>query len=400
MKSFLRRLWRLTPTRVVFLFVLLWLGVAVALAFLQVSKAWLLAYMVVTLFYAFFVAGWAMLRTLARMRGVADEGEALDGNQLLEALPVGAMIADYRRRTRAVNNRWLDIFRMPRGQVWKKKYNNFSDPILRRHIDRVMENRQPAYGLSLSTRLPDGDNLLFLADILPFGAGALVVVRPLSREAASAIPYLDVDRYHQLGKTFAHILEHMLSELADISAGLEASDVSLARERVRRLSGLIDRLAMLATAVEERPQEIDVAAWVRTVADLARPFAQQRQVSLEVELAEKLPPAEGRAALLEHALLVLVLNALEVSPPAGTVRLTARPVNEGLEVSVIDRGAGLREEIKDQLFTPFVSTKDEGLGLGLAIARQIAREHGGDLIYQPETPAGSRFALRLPKAFA
>ena len=397
LKRLLRRIARVTPGRVLGLFVLLWLGVALVLAVFKLPKPVLLSYVVLTLIYAFFVAAWAMLRYYARMRGVMDEGEAPPGDLLLEALPEAALVAGPDQHVRAVNDHWLDLFRLSRTQALGKKYKRFTDPVLRGHLDRVLSTGQPAYGLTLSTRLPDGANLLFLADIVPLLDGALIAARPLNPDEAKSNPYLHLDRYHQLGKAYGYFLSHLKVELAALADQVRAGGDPALCDEAARLAARTTRLAAWAEADGGESSEVNAAEVVAAVADLVEPYAKRREVELVIEAADRLPAINGRAVELEHALLVLVLNALDAAPLGSIVRVSARPTADGVEIAVTDRGGDIPLPVRERLFTPFVTSRATGLGLGLSIARQIAREHGGDLLYQPEQPTGSRFTLRLAK---
>ena len=391
----------MTPARVVGLFVLLWLIVAVVLALTQVSKPFLLAYAGATLVYAFFIAMWAMLRTMARMRGVVDEDDGLDGNQLLESLPAGAFIVDKKGRVRGVNNLWLDMFGLPHTQVWRKKYKTFCDPVMRGHLDRVMDSRQSAYALALSAKLPNGRNIRFLADAIPFGGGLLVMTRIYSPELSTTIPYLDVDRHYQLGKAAEHLLPLVHERLIGLQERLPSDDAeSWAAQEITQLGALVGQWSAMAQGAKQPPSAIDASRLVREVVELVEPYAAQAKLSLQVDLAETAPPVTGRAAQLQHALLALLLNAFDTAPAGSDVSVSLRPSAEGIELAVTDHGASLPDKVKERLFSPLVSAAAEGLGLGLALARQIAREHGGDLTYAEVEPTGNRFALRLPKESA
>ncbi len=387
----LQRIARLTPGRVLGLFVLLWLGVSLVLSLNAIDKPLLLGYAGLTLVYAFFVAAWAMMRQYARMRGLMDEGDAPAGDLLLEALPEAALVAGKDQHVRAVNEHWLDLFRLSREQSLGKKYKRFTDPVLRGHLDRVLTTRQPAYGLTLSTKLPDGTNLLFLADIAPLEDGALVTARPLNPDDAKGNPYLHLDRYHQLGKAYGYFLAHLRQEMAELAARL-SSDAD-----VTRLAARVARLSDWAEKNDTETAELQVGEVIKAVVELTEPYARRREVELLAETSNKLAPISGRAVELEHALLVLVLNALDAAPAGSIVRVTIRPTADGAEIAVVDKGAELPPAVRERLFTPFVTSRPSGLGLGLSIARQIAREHGGDLLYQPEPPVGNRFTLRLGK---
>jgi two-component system sensor histidine kinase HydH len=93
----------------------------------------------------------------------------------------------------------------------------------------------------------------------------------------------------------------------------------------------------------------------------------------------------------------LVLNALDAMPEGGSleVRLPS-PTDDVVELQVLDRGPGIPEELFPRLFDPFVSTKETGIGLGLAVSHRIAAGHGGNLSAVNRPGGGACFTLRLP----
>jgi two-component system C4-dicarboxylate transport sensor histidine kinase DctB len=99
---------------------------------------------------------------------------------------------------------------------------------------------------------------------------------------------------------------------------------------------------------------------------------------------------------LEQVLVNLLQNAFEAleATPNPTVRLTVEVTDDWVTLKVIDNGPGLKPEVLDQLFTPFMTTKPKGLGLGLVIAHDILRDFGGDLSAESSS-AGATFILRL-----
>jgi signal transduction histidine kinase len=90
----------------------------------------------------------------------------------------------------------------------------------------------------------------------------------------------------------------------------------------------------------------------------------------------------------------LLDNAAEADPP-GWIRVVARHWAPSVEISIEDRSGGLAREVRERLFEPFVTTKPRGTGLGLAVAREVCRSHGGHLEALP-TDRGTRFVVTLP----
>jgi two-component system C4-dicarboxylate transport sensor histidine kinase DctB len=122
-------------------------------------------------------------------------------------------------------------------------------------------------------------------------------------------------------------------------------------------------------------------------------------VRVEIDTRLLVTPLIGDRTRLEQVVINLVQNAIEAvdGRPDRRVTLTAAPVDRAIELTVADNGPGLDPAIAASLFTPFASAKPEGLGLGLAIARDIAREFGGDITHRPAS-AGAIFVARLKAA--
>jgi signal transduction histidine kinase len=121
---------------------------------------------------------------------------------------------------------------------------------------------------------------------------------------------------------------------------------------------------------------------------------------VRIEAASNLSlPADPE--LLVQVLVNLTVNACQAMPSGGRVRLGARHENGWLVLDVRDEGEGLAPEVATRLFTPFVTTRPDGHGLGLAISQNIALAHGGRLEARPNAPErGTTFSLWLPEATA
>jgi two-component system sensor histidine kinase DctS len=115
--------------------------------------------------------------------------------------------------------------------------------------------------------------------------------------------------------------------------------------------------------------------------------------------------------MVEQVLLNLARNGMQAmpegDPPLGsglrTLRLHAEPAQPGADrawvrFAVTDHGHGLDPDVQAQLFTPFVSTKPEGMGLGLSLCRTVVEQHGGHLQHAPASPRGTVFQFTLPAA--
>jgi signal transduction histidine kinase len=170
-----------------------------------------------------------------------------------------------------------------------------------------------------------------------------------------------------------------------------------------RLEGLVSDLLDLAKMEAHRFRlnlaELQPDALLEQAFDAFGSEAARREVTYERRL-EPLPTVVTDGARVRQIVGNLLDNALRWTPPGGTVRLEARGRAGGLEIVVADTGPGIPEADQESVFEPFIwePTPDgrSGTGLGLTIARQLARALGGDLTVESREGAGSRFRLTLP----
>jgi signal transduction histidine kinase len=114
--------------------------------------------------------------------------------------------------------------------------------------------------------------------------------------------------------------------------------------------------------------------------------------------------AQGDASIeadpgrLKEALLNLVANAIEATPPGGEVVVEVEPRGEAVELAVRDTGRGMHAETLSRIGTPFFTTREGGTGLGVVLARSVIAQHGGSMCYESEPGKGTRVQVTLPVA--
>jgi C4-dicarboxylate-specific signal transduction histidine kinase len=138
---------------------------------------------------------------------------------------------------------------------------------------------------------------------------------------------------------------------------------------------------------------------VRTVLRLMRNDLLNRHVTVESHLAPGTPALRGDRVQLQQVLVNLLLNACEAmaSLPSADrrVRIGVEVRGETIEVKVTDRGPGIDQQLRDEIFMPFRSTKSDGLGLGLAVCKSIIDAHGGTLAVDDNGRGGATFIFVL-----
>ena len=148
-------------------------------------------------------------------------------------------------------------------------------------------------------------------------------------------------------------------------------------------------------------RQIDLNELVTNVAHVVRPDAVGYSCEVETSLAEDLPPIEGDPVQIQQVLVNLVSNALDAMrqtpPDRRKVEISTAGNGEGeVRLSVRDHGTGIRTEVHDRLFDQFFTTKEHGLGMGLAIVRSIVEAHGGKIDAENVADGGACFYFTLP----
>ena len=183
-------------------------------------------------------------------------------------------------------------------------------------------------------------------------------------------------------------------------------------DRIRRsqqhLMGIISDLLNFSR-IEAGQITYDIAPMsllhvIEAAAKLAEPQADAKEVSLEIDVTEPGCIALGDRAKVDQILLNLLSNAIKFTGPKSTVKVQCGVSANVASINVVDTGVGIPADKLETIFEPFVqlgrslSSAHEGMGLGLAISRDLARAMNGDLIVRSTVGAGSTFTLNLPRA--
>ena len=146
---------------------------------------------------------------------------------------------------------------------------------------------------------------------------------------------------------------------------------------------------------------VDLNDVIRTVDRLVRGERLRHQVTVELDLAPDLPPTTGDPIQLQQVVMNLMLNAFAAMDQPGRrmrrlVVRTGRGGRVAVEAEFEDSGTGIAADVIDRLFEPFVTTKPDGLGMGLSICRTILEQHRGELRAANNPAGGATFTLTLP----
>lgn len=165
------------------------------------------------------------------------------------------------------------------------------------------------------------------------------------------------------------------------------------RHEVGRLERILSDVSRFVRQTQAQMELTDIGRVVMEILDFVEPEAQRLSVELVREI-EPTPPQLADATLLKQAFLNLILNAFQAMPHGGTLTTSVRPIGRGVQLRFRDTGEGIPETIRTRLFEPFVSTKKEGTGLGLAVVKRVVELHRGNVTVENDN--GAVFTLWFP----
>ncbi|MGE7958709.1 PAS domain-containing sensor histidine kinase [Pseudomonas sp. NPDC089530] len=234
------------------------------------------------------------------------------------------------------------------------------------------------------------DELAHTARLVTLGELASGIAHEINQPLAAVVNYANASQ------RYLQNLETQPQAAQKVAQGLEriAEQATHAAEVIKRLRAFLRKGG-------RRVQALDIAEVARETVRLCAWEAQACQVTIELRLADNLPPVYADRVLLEQVLLNLLRNAIEanreVHPQQGSqiVLGTEAAAEGGVRVSVSDQGPGVSVEQLPQLFTPFYTSKANGLGLGLSMSRSIVEGFGGDLQAHPQS-RGLKMCCHLP----
>ena len=211
---------------------------------------------------------------------------------------------------------------------------------------------------------------------------------------------------HELNQPLSAIANYCMGSVNRLKSGdYRREDILAAMEKAsaqaERAGKIIRRTREFVKKSEPVRGPAALAEIVEEAIGFAEIEARKAAVAIQVSIPPDLPPVFADRIMIEQVVLNLVKNGIEsmqqTPPEARALNLAARLDGEGMvEVAVADRGCGMTDGQVERLYTPFFTTKAEGMGMGLNICRSIVEFHDGRLWVQPNPGGGSVFRFTLP----
>lgn len=295
--------------------------------------------------------------------------------------------------------------------------------------EAVLAGKAPTEGFEIPFRRQDGERfeaLVYEAPLIDADgrhAGWMAsVVDITERRRAEELAHQQSEKLQhtarlavmgEMASAIAHELNQPLSAIASYAAGclnrVEAGDLDAKKlsgaltklsKQAHRAGQIIRRVYGFVRKADPDMRPCDLGPIIQDMVELMRLEAARRGVRLNMRIAPRLPLVEADSIQIGQLVANLARNGIEamVNTPKTQRVLTITAKAEGSEVrvGVADNGTGIADDIAEQLFTPFFTTKEGGMGMGLKICRSIIEQHGGRLWHEPGTAGGCVFQFVLP----
>lgn len=333
----------------------------------------------------------------------------------------------------SVSDHWLEVMGYRREEVIGRKNTAFLTPESRKYVEEIgfpqflktgRSKNVPLQFVTKSGRVidvllssviersPDGSFLQTLAVIVDVTDRKALENELLNTRKLESVGILAGGIAHDYNNLLAVVLGNVSLARSDLPADDPVGPILLEIEKAAvKARDLTRKLITFSRGGDPVKKPVVMKDLVRTTTELA---LSGTNVTAQFSLPEKLPLTEIDPGQIRQVIQNVVTNAVEAMPEGGTIAVTAavKPVAAGafpglapglhVEINVADKGAGISEPHMDQIFDPYFSTKEKGvhkgMGLGLAMAHSIIRQHRGHIHIESKEGEGSRVSILLPAA--
>ena len=240
--------------------------------------------------------------------------------------------------------------------------------------------------------------------------GALVIFQDITQIKALEEKLRQADRLAALGTLSAGLAHEIKNPLSAIKtfvqllpqkignpSFIEKFNITVPRE-VDRINHLVEDLLELTRKRVRSLVDLKVDSLIHQVIDLHGEELKKKQIALQDHSDQTIPYIRGDAETLYRAFSNLTINAIQAMPNGGTLCISSKldSSSSSVEITFKDTGIGMDELTAKNIFNPFFTTKDKGVGLGLALTRKIIEDHRGTIEVVSEKGTGTTFTILLP----
>jgi signal transduction histidine kinase len=272
-------------------------------------------------------------------------------------------------------------------------------PIIRRdvHLSHLQKEGTLVHVSTQVVRQPDGSVLSVFVELLNAEQANTIAVN---------LEHLDrLANLGLLGAGIAHEIKNALVAVRTfvdllVERSREDELAHLVSDEIARIDAIVQQVLRGAIREEFNMAPLNAHVLLKDALNLLRYELRARSIQLTCKLAASSDRVRGDERQLRHALLNLLINAIEAMKDGGHLDVSTAPaISSGSRqicVTIVDSGSGIRPEHLPRIFSPFFTTKKEGTGLGLAITRRIIQQHGGTISVESKVNEGTTFQVFLP----
>ena len=214
----------------------------------------------------------------------------------------------------------------------------------------------------------------------------------------------------EMAPVFAHEIRNPLGSIkgaaqylrSEIETGENAKLLEIIIEEVDRLNGVVSHFLNYAKPHSANLKELNINDIIAKAVDLIRASNFSANIAIKMDLHPLLPSIALDGEQLIQVILNIAFNAIDAMPEGGTLSIATAKVaddnSDTIEIVISDTGKGIKAEDINNIFKPFFTTKERGVGLGLAVCQRIIRKHGGYIRVKSELDQGTFFYIRLSRS--
>lgn len=350
----------------------------------------------------------------ASVNGGGDYAAAFD------AVWLGLIVLDDSCNVRAINGAAAALLRVQKPDAVSKHVDvvvPFRDVTQTAQLVASGKQRQRAsMEVTLEPKDAGGETSILRATVRPMrredGSAAMIVLEDITQQrvAQESRNSFVAQATHELRTplTSMRLYLEQLVEDGDKDPLVKARCLNVLTSETRRLERVVgDMLSvseMDAGTFQLRVDDVDLPKMFEELEQDYQAAAADKEITFRVDVPPKWPMVRGDRDKIATALHNIISNAIKYTPQGGMVTVRASEANGQLAVDITDNGIGIAPDEQEQVFAKFYRSKDKrvasitGSGIGLALAREVIRMHGGDITLQSAIDKGSTFTLTVPAA--
>jgi signal transduction histidine kinase len=185
---------------------------------------------------------------------------------------------------------------------------------------------------------------------------------------------------------------------AVISSHISPESMQIVINETNRLTNLVKKLLIFSRPIDKKIKDTDINKVINEVVDFIMVERNDKRVSIKCNLSTGLPLIPADENSIKQVFINVLENSYEAISDGGTINIDSKkdPSCEKLEISITDNGKGIPKDIINNVFEPFFTSKEAGVGLGLAISYQIIKAHNGEIFFSDSYDNGTRCVIKLP----